>query len=73
MSCLVGYYEISKVTPLHDLMHIQEILQNHKKLEVTGFLVKTSKVAKFCIIVIVGSKIETVSSGTGAESEIRRP
>lgn len=73
MSCSVRYYEISKVTPLGDLMHVQEILQNHKKLEVTGFLVKTSKVTKFCIIVIVGSKIETVNSGTGAESEIRRP
>lgn len=45
-----------------------------KKLEVTGFLVKTSKVAKFCIMVFVGSKIETVSSVQGSESEkIWRP
>lgn len=45
---------------------IQEILQNHEKREVTGFLVKTSKGAKFCIMVFVGSKIETLSSGAGA-------
>lgn len=46
-------------------MNIQEISQNHIKLEVTGFLVKTCKVAKFCIMVFVGSKIDTVSLGTG--------
>lgn len=45
-----------------------------KKLEVTGFLVKTSKVAKSCIMVFVGSKIEIVSSVQRSESEkIWRP
>lgn len=66
MPRLEEYYELNKVTPLCDLMHSQEILQNHKKLEVIGFLVKTSKVSKFCIMVFVGNKIETVSSGAGA-------
>lgn len=40
-----------------------------KKLEVTGFLVKASKVVKSCIMVFVGSKIETVGSVLGSESE----
>lgn len=60
------YYELSKVALLSDLMHLQEILQNHQNLEVIEFLVKTSEVAKFCITVFVGSKVETVSSGAGA-------
>lgn len=47
MPCWVEYHELSKVTLLSDLMHIQEILQNHKKLEVIGFLLKTNKMAKF--------------------------
>lgn len=65
MPCWVEYHEQSKVT-LSDLMHIQEILQNHKKLEVIGFLLKTNKMAKFCIMVFVVNKIETVRSGVGA-------
>lgn len=73
MPHLVEYCEMSRVMPRHDLMHIQEILQNHKKLEVTGFLVKTNQVAKFCIMVFVGSKTETVSSVHGPESEVWRP
>lgn len=47
MPCWVEYRELSKVTLLSDLAHIQEILQNHKKLEVIGFLLKTNKMAKF--------------------------
>lgn len=58
--------ELGEVTLLSDLTHFQEILQNHKRLEVIGFLLKTNKVPRFCITVFVVNKIETVRSGAGA-------
>ena len=61
----VEYHDLSKGTLLSDLKHSQEILQNHEKLEVIVFLLKTNKMAKFCIMVFVVNKIEMVSSGAG--------